>query len=394
MSRLPLPDIQRATLTETIRRALNSDTVEIAEWACQPLKPAFGSTTGGLYRCCGTGREDGKTVPWSLILKVMHPPLHAAAAKAGEEASAFNYWQREALAYQSGLLDDLPGGLVAPRCFGDEDSEAPGADGFLWLWLEDVRESISGRWPFSRYGLAARHLGVFNGAYLTGCPLPSFPWLTERWLRSWLSQFPRFIHLLQQESTWQNPLLRAAFRVPVANDLLRLWAERDRFLDALDRLPRTLCHFDAWRTNLFARASPEGQEQTVAIDWAFVGIGAVGEEINPLVWASLTFFEIEPEEARALDPIVFEEYLAGLREAGWQGDAGQVRFGYAASAALRYGMPLLWGVAAALDESSHASWEHQFGRPMREIMERMAAVTYLLLNLAEEARGLLPVTGE
>jgi hypothetical protein len=39
-----------------------------------------------------------------------------------------------------------------------------------------------------------------------------------------------------------------------------------------------LCHFDVWRTNLFARSSPEGQEETVATDWAFAGIGAVGLE--------------------------------------------------------------------------------------------------------------------
>jgi hypothetical protein len=242
--------------------------------------------------------------------------------------------------------------------------------------------------------VAARHLGAFNGAYLAGCPLPSFSWLAAGWLRSWLAQFSPLIGLLHDERTWQNPLVRAAYRIPIAEELLRLWTERDRFLEALDRLPRTLCHFDAWRTNLFARASPEGTEQTVAIDWAFAGIGAIGEEINPLVWASLTFFEIEPEEARALDPLVFEEYLAGLREAGWRGDAREARFGYVASAALRYGMPSLWGLSRALDETRHAAAEQQFGRPMGEIMEQRAAMTYLLLDLAEEARRLLPVIGQ
>jgi hypothetical protein len=389
MRRARVPKIDPATLTRAVRRALNRDRIEIDEWSCEPLKLAFGTTTGGLYRCSGTSQEESRTVPWSLILKVTRPPLNAATAVAGEETSAFNYWKREALVYQSAVLDDLPGGMAAPRCFGVEEQP----DGVLWLWLEDLQDRIAGRWPPSQYGAAACHLGAFNAAYLTGHPLPSFPWLATGWLRSWLAQFPPLVGLLSADSTWQNPVVQAAVRVPVAEDLQRLWAEREPFLEALDRLPRTLCHFDAWRTNLFARVSPGGQEQTMAIDWAFAGIGAIGEELSPLVWASLTFFEIELEEARALDPLVFEGYVAGLREAGWRGDVRQARFGYVASAALRYGIPLLWGLADALDESRHAAVEQQFGRPVEEVLKRHAEGTYLLLDLAEEARGLLPVIG-
>jgi hypothetical protein len=389
MRRAPVPDIDPATLARTVCRALKRDRIEIGEWICEPVKPGFGTTTGGLYRCSGASEETGRTVPWSLILKITRPPLDAATPGAGEEITAFNYWKREALVYQSGVLDDLTGGLVAPRCFGVEEQP----DGLLWLWLEDVKDRISGLWPPSQYGVAARHLGAFNAGYLTGRALPSFPWMATGWLRSWLAQFSPIVGLLSAESTWQNPIVRAALRVPIAEELQRLWAEREQFLEALDHLPRTLCHFDAWRTNLFVRLSPEGQDQTVAIDWAFAGIGAIGEEINPLVWASLTFFEIELEEARALDRLVFEGYVAGLREAGWRGDVQQARFGYVASAALRYGIPLLWGLADALDDSRHAAVEEQFGRPVAEILKRRAEGTYLLLELAEEARGLLPGIG-
>lgn len=389
MRRAPIPDIEQATLARVVCRALNRDRIELGDWSCYPLKAGFGPTTGGLYRCYGAGQEEGQTVPWSLILKITRPPRDAAAAGAGEEMSVFNYWKREALVYQSGVLDALPGGLAAPRCFGVEEQP----DGLLWLWLEDIQESISGRWLPSQYVAAARHLGAFNAAYLIDHALPSFSWLATGWLRSWVAQFSPLVGLLNAESTWQNPFVRAAFPVPVAEELQRLWVEREQFLEALDRLPQTLCHFDAWRTNLFARVSPEGQEQTVAIDWAFAGIGAIGEEINPLVWASLSFFEIELEEARALDALIFDGYVAGLREAGWQGDVRQARFGYVASAALRYGIPVLWGLADALDDSRHAAVEELFGRPMEEVLRRHADRTYLLLDLAEEARGLLSVIG-
>lgn len=40
------------------------------------------------------------------------------------------------LAYQSGLLDDLPDGLIAARCVGITEPEA----GTVCLWLEEVTD--------------------------------------------------------------------------------------------------------------------------------------------------------------------------------------------------------------------------------------------------------------
>ena len=73
--------------------------------------------------------------------------------------------------------------------------------------------------------------------------------------------------------------MRRVYPPDLIDSLLRMWAQRKQFLDALDRLPETLCHFDAFRRNLFARRTPDGLGRTVVIDWAFVGIGAVGQDI-------------------------------------------------------------------------------------------------------------------
>ena len=62
----------------------------------------------------------------------------------------------------------------------------------------------------------------------------------------------------------------------------RLWEERDRFFDALDRLPQTLCHLDSLRPDLFARETEDGDYQTVAVDWAFAGLGAIREGLVSL----------------------------------------------------------------------------------------------------------------
>lgn len=51
------------------------------------------------------------------------------------------------------------------------------------------------------------------------------------------------------------------------------------FIANLSRLPQTLCHHDAVRSNLIARRRPDGATEIVAIDWESTGPGAVGAEI-------------------------------------------------------------------------------------------------------------------
>ncbi|MFQ5614419.1 MAG: phosphotransferase, partial [Anaerolineae bacterium] len=319
-----LQAIDRVTLTPLVRRALGSRTVEVVDWNYNQIHGGF-EVNAGIYRFAGQGRDRGKTVPWSLILKIIRPP-------AGEDDPGdWNYLKRDVLVYQSGLLADLPGGLAAPRCFGITEE----TDGEFWLWLEEVADDIGPQWPLTRYGLAARHLGRFNGAYLTGRrPLPSQPWLSRGWLRSLVPQAAP--QIAQLPTVLDHPLVRRLYPPDVAGGLFRLWAERETFLEALDRLPQTFCHRDAFRRNLFARRGPDGREQTVAIDWVFAGAGAVGAEMVALVVATLGFREVEFDRAQELEIIVFEGYLAGLDAAGWGGDPRLVRFGYAAAAALRY----------------------------------------------------------
>jgi hypothetical protein len=95
--------------------------------------------------------------------------------------SGHHYWKREALLYESGLLDDLPTGLMAPRCFGVVEQP----DGEYWLSLEEVNDDVGARWPLAHYGVVAHHLGLFNGAYLMGRPIPCEPpttlWSPTTW---------------------------------------------------------------------------------------------------------------------------------------------------------------------------------------------------------------------
>lgn len=201
-----------------------------------------------------------------------------------------------------------------PACYGV--IEQPGGE--VWVWLEEVVEDLGA--AVARYGLAARHLGQFNGTYLVDQPPPTWPWLSAHWLCITVETLTPA--MVQLSDVLADPQIHQYFPIDGIDRRLRLWAEREHLLDALDQLPHTICHLDAFSSNLFSRRGTNG-DQAVAIDWAFVGGGAVGEELEPLICRSLDFGDIEMSQAGELDRIVFAGYLDGLSDAGWQGDPGR-----------------------------------------------------------------------
>ena len=389
---IPPPGFDEALLRDLVPRMLRDPTAELATWRCARLD--YGGSnpvSGGLYRLAGTARADGATAPWSLILKVVCSPAslderaHSSHVAVADDTGHWNYWKREILAYQSGLLDDLGGGLAAPRCYGI--TEQPGET--VWLWLEEVVDDYTAPWPLERYGLAARHLGTWQGAYLAGRPLPDAAWLASGWLRSWRANFAAMDQLAADSAAWERPDIRHAFGRPVRVAYQRLASDEQAWQDVLDGLPQTLCHYDFLRPNLFAR-HVGGQEQTIAIDWSYVGYGPVGEDAAILIFGSLLRPDTAVKEIAELDRTVFAGYLAGLRAAGWQGDPGLVRMSFGMAAAMHTGLNLpLLILLALMDETSHAWMEQHWGYPIRELVAHWGPLCCYLLDLADEARGLL-----
>jgi hypothetical protein len=366
-----------------VRELLGAPTAVVADgWSCRPLGGGAGEGLG-LYRVTGSAQVGGASQSWTLILKVY-------AAVDGADLAAWDYPAREGLAYRSGLLAALPAGLFAPRCLAFDVQP----DGTSWLWLEAVVDAHPGPWPLEHYARVARHLGHFNGAYLTATPLPDQPWLSRGWLRDFVAPSgPQVSELERLASTGGFPLLQRLFPPPVVAELRRLWEEREGFLAALDRLPQTFCHLDAFRRNLLHRAGPEGDE-LVVIDWAYIGHGAVGEELVPLVLGSLYFLEAPGVTPHELDAACFSAYVAGLREARWLGDERLVRLGFTADAALRYGVGCLYlMVPAVTDPAQQPLVEALFGYPLPEMVDAYAALWPFQFALAEEARALLPLAG-
>jgi hypothetical protein len=262
----------------------------------------------------------------------------------------------------------------------------------VWLWLEEVVDAIGPRWPPAAHGVAARHLGRFNGAYLDGRPLPGDPWLSTGVLRP---RGERCVPVWDRFAEWRDrPRVRHVWPGAMTDRVHRLWEEREVVLAALDRLPQVLCHADARRDNLFARRGGDGAPETVAIDWAFLGRGAVGEEVAPLVMASVLWGSgPEPADLPALSRTCYAGYLAGLRDAGWAGDERLVRLGYTATVALRFGPFLGLVDALGADDAAHppGSMEPVAGTTLDALLDRFAAMQPFVLDLADEARDLLDV---
>src|SRR5712691_3054530 len=239
-NRLKAVDVQ--TLTALVGNALVSKTLKVVDWQYQAIHAGIGGGVGGthLYRFAGSARDLDETVKWTLILKILN-------AQSDADSAGSHYWRREAEAYRSGLLDELPSGLAAPRCFGVIEY----ANESCWLWLEDFADDIA-RWPLERYGLAAYHLGRFNGLFVTTRTLPTWPWFSASWIRSDIKIFGAEVGRFRDNLG--RPLMRRFLPGDAAELLLRLWAEHETFMAALDGLPQTLCHFDAFRRNLFAKS--------------------------------------------------------------------------------------------------------------------------------------------
>jgi hypothetical protein len=380
-----LEAVDKETLTCLVQRMLRSATVEVQDWEIRPLGGGFGNPVSrGLYHFAGVGEDQGEVVQWSLVLKMIQSPANVGAIDMGEgkDQTHWNYWKREKHVYQSDLLDDIPAGLKAPCCFGIE--ERPG--NVIWLWLEEVEDVYGGKWSLKRYGLAARHFGRFNASFLVKQSLPKYGWLSVGLLRQWCSAVqmwaPRFSDFDRESSVWEDSRVRQIFPLAEQAPFFDLMEDRERFLVALDRLPQTICHRDAYPTNLMTRHGKNGEEETVALDWALTGVGPVGEEIAQLALGALD--RIQDVEVVDIKRIIFDAYVEGLREVGWEGDAQVARFGFVTSTALRVGLMLLWALNQAIEQN---------GLEEPDYIEQGAKQARFVRELAEEAYVLLPSIG-
>jgi len=385
----PAPDA--ATLLPVARLAAGAAGGALGPWELRPLQG--GADVSRAWRVGGELLAGRRRTPFSVVLKVRRDDPQRDA---------------EVRAYDSALLARLPRlpfGLRAPRRY----AVTRPAGGGSWLWLEDLPEPPGTRWSVDRYGLAAYHLGRFNGAFPApdARPLVAHPERTEP-LPDDLREGPGFLSywvgfVAQQglgdailgagdefRAAWDDPAVGRLLGQGDRERLTRVWHERAALLAALNRLPRTLAHGDAHRRNLLSRPAAGG-ELTVAIDWDATGPAPLGEDAGHLV-SSSQIMGADPAQAPALDEAIFGRYLDGLRDAGWRLGATErdlIRFGYALHAPLNMGLFAGGSLVAARSRPALRRWlEDLFGVPLEGALVPLATLTRFTLDLADEARAL------
>ena len=96
----PLKALASVALTPLVRKALSHNDAVVLNWTYEALHGA--SFNSEIYRFSGNARNHEDILRWSLILKILRSP------DGKDDSDCSNYWKREALAYRSGLLDQLP----------------------------------------------------------------------------------------------------------------------------------------------------------------------------------------------------------------------------------------------------------------------------------------------
>ena len=316
----PLARVTSAHLLPLVRQALEQPSAEaVVDWEATRINK--GSSGSGLYQLKGTAQAGECTAPWSLFLKILRVNDRLVVSE--------SEWKCEALLYASGLVDEIPGGLRAVRCYGQEQI----ADNEIWLWLEDASETEDIPWPLERHALAAYHLGQFNGSQLAVQALPTEEFLSREFDRKY---FIRDGHTI---APLLEALDQADMRRILTDDVLEaihwLWGARETVISHMyDRLPQCFGHLDTARVNLFSGRRADGSTETIAIDWARSGIGPVGEELRSMLAINLIMRVVDIEQGAEYERAIFEAYIEGLADSGWRADPHLAHYGLAATSAV------------------------------------------------------------
>ena len=127
-----------------------------------------------------------------------------------------------------------------------------------------------------------------------------------------------------------------------------------------------------------SRKLADGREQTVALDWALVNIGPIGDDLGQLVFGAQT--NLKEVRREVITQALFDSYIQGLQDSGCYIEPKLVRFGFTASAALRIGLFQIYLLSEEIKRDSESA---------REVVEHSITPNCFEVAMADEAYELL-----
>ncbi|UNK20278.1 phosphotransferase [Paenibacillus sp. N3/727] len=316
-----------------IHKMIGEIVFEIDTFTCDALEnETLNFTTKGIYHLYGFLETNKEQLPWSIILKVIKPD-----SEEKDDIKHHNYWRREALLFESKLLDNLSGYIKAPNTYLVEEQN----DGTIWLWMEQV----NGLFAHSQeqFNFIAHRLGMFNAEYLTAKAIPDEIWVCKSWLKSWTTSSRKYA---ANPESYINQLQDEEIKY-IWKWFKELTEEINEKLASLSNLPRVLAHQDLGQKNMILTPN----DQLVLIDWQFMSISGIGEDLGKMFGANMSLGIIPTDQYEAYRDSLFYSYIKGMRDMGWEGDERLARYGYCISTALRsvWEVPHLCSLAAQLE---------------------------------------------
>lgn len=332
--------------------------------AWEPLRHnTANEATGGIWRVTGPAG--------TAVLKHATPGEGTAAGPwaPGTEAHHWNYWKREYLAYTTGETERYGEGtaLSAPRLLAAGDRP----DGSVELWLEDLQGPTADQWTVEQFAHFAHLLGTAQARH---ADTEAQPWHSRSWLRRYAGRHtPTGI-------PWDHPAAARHWPDDLRTGLRTLWEHRTDLFDRAEAAPQTLCHLDVWPMNLTRRGT-----DPVLIDWAFLGRGAIGEDLANLI--ADTFLDgLQPVDR--LDEVkdaLTDAYLTGLAATGPSGD--RTRAAIAATGAAKYCWlaPLTLARLARGESLDAGAYEAHTGAGDDAVLARRRPIMAMLVDWARTA---------
>jgi hypothetical protein len=308
--------------------------------------------TAGLWRADVRAQADGEVLDLAFFVKLLrHPRLWPELSQLPDEATRQDFvgffpWQFELDMHECGIAEILPAGMRTPVLYRARPVDAD----HVALWWEYV-DQRPGPWELADYRRAARLLGALAARRRAGADANRrLPELCRRMppgggLRYFVDGkvLRGCLPALRAARTWRHPVLAAALHAAadpgLPADLAALGARLPAVLDRLDQVPQCYAHGDASPQNLLI---PAGRpDELVVIDWGFGSLLPAGFDLGQLLVGLASAGQTPLADLPRIDAVIFEGYLDGLDDEGYDANPADVRAGYLGGLAARSALCLL-----------------------------------------------------